>query len=288
LKEALSLYVLYADELFIENLIIDYILIIITAKLTGTPVKRWRAAIAAALGGIYAVAAVLSGADIISGTVFKLLIGMVMVIVAFGMGERFFKLCLIFMAVSAAFAGAVMASMIISGGSVTQLQYGNVTFGVLALSFSLCYCVFSLVFRKIVGHNVEGELTKITIENGGRKVTVTALIDTGNALYDPITGSPITVCDLDAISAVFDNSTLRILRDVKDPLEALDVLGSVKSSTKFYLVPYSAVGTRDGLMLAFRPDCISRDGKRIKGETIAISPENICAANGYSALGSAG
>ena len=47
--------VVYVDRVFLLNLAVDYLLLMTTATLAGTPLRRLRFGICAALGGIYAV-----------------------------------------------------------------------------------------------------------------------------------------------------------------------------------------------------------------------------------------
>ena len=53
--------VLYPDEVFIVNALADYVLLILTARVTGGGAKRRRIVLAAALGGAYSVIAALYG-----------------------------------------------------------------------------------------------------------------------------------------------------------------------------------------------------------------------------------
>ena len=48
--------VVYLDEVFLLNGIIDYLLLLCAARLAGEPLRRPRMALAAALGGLYAAA----------------------------------------------------------------------------------------------------------------------------------------------------------------------------------------------------------------------------------------
>ena len=49
----------YGDVVFAVNAVPDFLLLLLGARLCGYPVRRWRAAVAAAVGGLYAVAVVL-------------------------------------------------------------------------------------------------------------------------------------------------------------------------------------------------------------------------------------
>ena len=276
--------VVYGDELFLENLLIDYILLVVTARVTGTAVKRTRAAAGAAVGGAYSLAVLLSEADILVGIVTKVAVGAIMVLTAFGGGRRYLRLCLVFIAVSAAFAGVVMAvTMIVGNGS-----FWDISFSLLAAAFAVFYGLFSLVFGEIGRHHVAGEITHLVIGCRGRRVKVTALVDTGNALYDPLTGRPVTICTLEAVSGLFDRETMAVLRSVPDPAQAISALAGKNGCVPFSLVPYRALGVERGMLLAFKPETMERDGKKVKGGMVAISREDISEGNGYSALTNAG
>ncbi len=278
-----TLTVIYADELFLENLVVDYALFLMTAKTTGTPLRRWRALLASALGGAYALAAALTGLEFLPGAAFKLTAGVLMAMLVFGGGERFLRLCLTYFALSAAFAGAVMAFVLLGGGA---LEPGCVSFRGLMASLALCWAVTALFFRGAARRHVSGELSELTVKLGARRVTFTALADTGNALEDPLSGQPVTVCSLEALSPLFDRDTVRILRDTPDPVEALPLLRG--RSPAFRLMPYRSVGASEGLLLVFRPEELWRDGRRLKDGLIAVSVAGLVPGKGYAALTNAG
>ena len=280
--------IIYADEIFIENAVIDYVLLIVTAKLTAVPIKRPLAALAALLGGAYAVAVSIA-AGVLVTAVFKVAAGALMAFIVFGKSEHFLRTALVFFAVSAAFAGAVMAFCAASGGDALRgMLYGGVSFKVLILSFLACWLLFSIVFKNLAKNRVADRIIPVVICLGGRTVTVPALIDTGNALYDPVSGSPVTVCSLDAAEGLLDGETLSVLRSCRDPVDAMRRLGGVRRDVTFTLIPFSAVGTESGMLLAFRADYALIRGKRENGALIAVTRGEIGEGRGYSALVHAG
>lgn len=272
--------VIYVDELLLENFVIDYILLIVSSRITGTPAKRWRIALAAGIGGAYAAVVVLSGVSILTGVLVKLAVGVIMVLISFGLKIRSVKLCLTFFALSASFAGAVMAVLIFSGG----IAFGQVTFGALVVSFAVFYGIFYLVFRQIGRHQVSGHISHMVIGEGGRRVKLEALVDTGNGLYDPVSGRAVTICSLDAVSGLFDRETLKAIKEIEDPAKAMEILGKRCPGAGFCLIPYRALGVNDGLLLAFRPDLMERDGVAVKNGMVAIARDGISMGDGYSAL----
>jgi len=53
--------VVYVDSVFVLNTVMDYLLLLSTARLTGVPLRRRRYLLAALAGGVYAVAVFLPG-----------------------------------------------------------------------------------------------------------------------------------------------------------------------------------------------------------------------------------
>lgn len=276
------MYVIYADVVFLENLIVDYILLIATAKLTGVRARRWRAAAGAALGGIYAVLAALPEEGFLRGWALKLAVGVFMALLVFGGSQRFFRVCLVFFGVSAAFAGAVMASAMIRGEGLRGAYLGQVSFASLLLSFAGFYFLFSVAFRSLTRRRVAGTLTRLTVFHNGKKAVIPALLDTGNGLSEPISGLPVTVCSLEAVIDLFDEPVKTILRTEHDPASAFKKLTDA-GVYSFLLVPYRAVGVEDGLLLAFRPQSLRRGQRELTG-FLAIDPGGVGAGTGYSAI----
>ncbi len=276
------MYVLYVDELFVQNLLIDYLLLLATAKVAGLPAKRSRLALAAVLGGLYAAFAALAGSSPLSSPALKVTVGLLMVLIVFGAAERLLRTALIFLGVSAAFAGAVMAATLVRGEDTGLLYPGGVSFSSLILSFAGFYVLFSAAFRFTARRRLRGEVGRLTVTFGGRSVTVSALADTGNGLREPGTGLPVAVCSLESLSPLFEKDVLRVLTEHPDPAEALEELGRLQVYS-FFLVPCRTVGKSAGMLLAFRPQGL-RHGSRELTALVAIDPEGLNDAAGYSAI----
>lgn len=67
--------VIYIDRVFALNLALDYMLLLICARLAGTPLRRLRFLLCAAGGALYAAAVFLPGCAALNGPVFRLLAG---------------------------------------------------------------------------------------------------------------------------------------------------------------------------------------------------------------------
>lgn len=269
---------IYLDELFLINAVVDYLILVSSAKICAEPVKRWRLAVSSVLGGVYGAAAQIPGAEILKNPAIIIATGVIMCVSAFGGARRLTRMTLTFLAISAVFGGFVMAASLLLG----QGGYVRVSLKLLAAAFVVCYVIISLIFRR--SGRASGETVKICITYGERKAALSALVDTGNSLADPATGRPVIVAGVFAVLELFE-------APVRDKLTALEKTGAIavfealgEKGERFRLIPYSAVGVSGGVLLAFRPDKVTINGKELEGALIGLSPNNVSDGGAYSAL----
>ena len=80
--------VVYVDSVFVLNTLMDYLLVLSTARLAGIPLRRGRYLLAGLLGGAYAVAVFLPGLEFLAETPVKLVVGVLLALIAYGGEER--------------------------------------------------------------------------------------------------------------------------------------------------------------------------------------------------------
>jgi stage II sporulation protein GA (sporulation sigma-E factor processing peptidase) len=276
--------VIYADTLFFLNLIINYVLLLVTAKICHSPARRLRLAIAAAFGAAYAVAVLYPSLAFLSSWMVKPAVGIAMALIAFGGQRALLRQVLVFLAVTAAFGGAVLASSLLFGG--TGRLPSSVGLRILLPVFVAGYALLTLLLRRAARRPGGGGIVSLTVRNGTRTLQLRALKDTGNALVDPMTGRPVIVVGLADIAALFDVPVRRILEQLRhsSAVEVLEKLGCEGHGTRFRLVPYSAVGVTGGMLLTYRPDAVEIGGKVRRGVLLAVSPNSVSDSASYAAL----
>jgi stage II sporulation protein GA (sporulation sigma-E factor processing peptidase) len=274
----------FIDSYFIVNLIVNYIMLIVTAKICAAPARRLRLAGAAAAGAAYAVACLIPAAAFLTNPFVKVALGMLMALAAFGGCARLLRTMLVFFAVSAAFGGVVMAASLLGGGAAGGL-FTSASLRVLILSFAVGYVILALVFRRAARHK-GGVIVPVTVRHGGREVAVRALMDTGNALADPLSGRSVMVAGVGELKPLFAPDVAAVLAglDRKGAVRVVEELSEGERPMRFQLIPYSAVGVSGGMLLAFRPDDIVVDGKSRSGMLLALSPNSVSEGGTYSAL----
>ncbi len=265
----------YIDEVFFLNGVIDYLLLLCAARLAGEELRRGRMAVGALLGGAYAAAVFLPGWGFLNEPACKLACAAAMALVAFGRSRRLLRVSLVFLGVSAAFGGGVLALQLLSGRSVMP------DLPSILLSAALCYAFLGLVFRRGLRHG-GGELAGAELTLEGRRCVVTALRDTGNTLTDPHTGKPVMVCEGEKVKSLFPAGECPGAEELADPVSALEKRRG--DSRRWRLLPYRAVGVSHALLLAVKVDCAKVGGEDYGSILVALSPTPVSDGGGYHAL----
>lgn len=272
--------VIYVDILFLLNLAVNYLILLATAKIAAVYINRLKILLGAALGGAYAVAAALMAQPPLHSIWFKIGAAVLMLLVCFGRERGLLRITLIFFAVSAAFGGIVLAVSLIGGGGAHEAIV-PVSLKVLLPSFAVSYAVIALIFKKL-GRRRPGGFAKIAIKNAGKKTEFISLIDTGNSLTDPIGGGKVVIAEVEALAPLFSPNVLDTLRSEMSSTQMLEKLSGCDIA--FRLIPYSAVGLKRGLLLAFKPESVTVNGKDETGMLVAISPTRLSEGGLYSAI----
>ena len=127
-------------------------------------------------------------------------------------------------------------------------------------------------------------MLQIKVSVGGRIQTVTALHDTGNTLRDPVTGCPALVMERRSADALWTPAVADVLAEQLSPEEKMAKLHRIDCPVRFTLLPFRAVGTAAGLLLAACSDYIEVNGKRYPRTPVALSEQAVSDGGGYHAL----
>ena len=279
--------IVYVDSVFVLNTLMDYLLVLCTGRLAGVRLRRGRYALAAVLGGAYAVAVFLPGCGFLGLLPVKVAVGVILSLIAFGAEARLLRLTLLLFAVSCAMAGCVLGLGLLAGGGVPVVRgvfYTDVSAKVLLIAAAAAYLVLTVVFRAAARHGLGGELVDIRVCVNGRIAALTALLDTGSALRDPVTGAAVLVVSPGALDGALPPQAGRLLTPelLRFPPDLLEPLEQAAPGLRWHLVPYRAVGVPGGLLLAVRSDWTEISGERHPGLPVAFSPTAL--GPGYAAL----
>lgn len=272
--------VIYIDLVFLLNLTANYLLLLAGGRMAGAVLRRGRLALGAAAGAVYACLVFLPGLGWLSAWPCRVLSGAGMAAAAYGPGRQLFRAAVMFFGASAALAGLVLAAELLGSGPLTVengVFYTRFDLRLLLVLFVLCYFVLSFFFRG-VGRHGGGELVRLEVRLFGRKLPLTALRDTGHTLTDPATNRPVVVADYGALKAYLPSAA-----DPAQPVDSAKRLNEI-GVKGVRLLPFRAVGTEMGLLLAVRSEGVTADGRELGPLLIALSPGPVSDGGGYQCL----
>lgn len=247
----------YLDIVIFLNFLVDFLLLLGTNRLCGYPPKSGRAALAAAVGGIYGGCCLLPGFGFLSNVLWRTVSLGCMALIAFGISVSALRRGIVFVLLSMALGGVAMG-------------LNGVGFWKLAVS-ALCICLLCAVgFR---GKIRQDKLIPVELVHEGRKICLTALQDTGNTLRDPITGKPVLVVGADVAKRLTGLSQMQLQR----PVESVGAIPGLR------LIPFRAVGKENGLLLALKISQVKIGPWQGSG-LVAFAPEGLCSEGTYQAL----
>ena len=257
--------VVYVDVLFLINFCMDFLALCLAGAILHLPHRTVRLIIAAALGGVYAVASALFGGYVIPGILIGMAMAWLLCEISYGgrcARRRFFALLGIFFVTSWLLGGMITAFYSLLArffekreellGALLAGDGRLVIFFVLAL-----FCAMLLgIGRRRFAYLHKQRAVLLTLREGERTKSVTALVDSGNTLCDPLSGRPCIVLDSNTAREVIPADILNFSEsEPGDP----GVL-SAESRRRIRLIPARSLGG-SRLLVGYRPtDVIIGEG----------------------------
>lgn len=199
----------YADILMLTNLIVDYFLLAVTAKITRQNPSLARRCIASFLAAASTLIIFLPEQNRALELLIRLFISFVICLAAFGYKgiRRLISSAFIFLAVNFAYAGAMLALYYIFKPSGMAIKSSVVYFDispVFLIVFSVAGFLISSVFTHIFAlRHKRAVFCFLTLSFCGKTADFSAVIDTGNSITDPFGGGAVIIADRKKCRGVF-------------------------------------------------------------------------------------
>lgn len=255
---------IYADVLFIINIMMNSSILLLTAWTAGITYKIWRIMLAAAIGSCYVLFSMLANADILNTAFAKITMSLLLVLISFGYQSRRKLLLLLgsFYIVSFILGGAIVGWLYFWHTNhhmdtftkvLMKLSWENLLFG----GCLGIFLIVSIVRSMLLGKKHCQNLYQTTIEYNGKKVDITAMLDTGNGLYTPVGRKPVVIVDQSALEPILSEGVVTYLRENSPDLwlTNLTQCTDVRWLDRTQIIPYHAIGSRS-MLLAFKADCL--------------------------------
>ncbi|CCQ95840.1 putative Peptidase U4 sporulation factor SpoIIGA [[Clostridium] ultunense Esp] len=289
---------IYAEYLLVENIIINYIILYVTEKITRTKTSKLRLFIAATIGSLYTLVVFFPNLRFMGKFIIKFSISVLMIILAFNPEKfnLFLKQLSAFYLTSFVFAGTVIGIFYIISNKFTIVKFSFKNSKELIKFLTLGIGLAIILIRNIIKNhliriNKENCLTNITISLNSKETDLIALIDTGNSLKEPISQKPVIIAEYNALKTILPELVNKAYMDNKD----LDlnfiakIMEEIGDEIKLRLIPFKSLGNDNGILIGFIPDSIkvylANETKKLTEDIIvAIYNDKLATDEQYNGL----
>lgn len=293
---------IYLDIIILENIVINYLILTVTAKFSKNKASNFRLLLGSMLGAAYLVLMILLPDMRIYTTILsKFLLSLAMVAVTFNLAKisSFLRTLVLFYASTFLFAGAGFAflffnhsgSVVRNGVIMSPVSMINTKWSELLLAIAVTFIILRVVWDIIQNKFLrEKMLVRLCIAFDRKAIELCALVDTGNSLHDPLTNMPVVVVEFTAIRELLPEDIRNIFE--KDSENDLNEVSSAISCSAWYsrfrLIPFTSLGKENGMLIGFRPDYIEigkeDEKKGVSNVIVGIYNRALSRNEKYSAL----
>jgi len=246
----------YADVTFAINLLMDFIILWVTARLAGSRVLYFRLFTAALLGAVYSVLYLYFAMTLYYSVPAKLLFSCLLLVIGLAPHSwtEFKKALVYFYGISFAVAGASIAAsyLMITPGESFKFSYLLLLVGAM---FALLIGIYG---EKYLLRRIVPSLLRFGVELrfGAQSCNGQGFLDTGNGLKDPLTRRPVVVAEYEFLKQCLPQDFQQAFDDNQDEDDILDHLSQSSWANRLRIIPFSSIGRKNGILVGVRADTI--------------------------------
>lgn len=284
---------LYIDLILLENIIMNYIIILATGMVCKVNIKHIRIFLASSVGAIYAILVYVINLPIYTNSIIKILVSISMIYISFGSNniKILLKQLLIFYLTSFCFGGSayyllhnINPNLV---KSVNGVLTGTYPIKIAILGGILGFFIINISFRIIKNKLSKKDMIyKVEMFYKDKSTNIKVILDTGNLLTEPITKTPVIIVEAEKLKNIIPEKILNNAENIiyNNSLEEVDE----EIKTRCSIIPFSSIGKKNGIIIGFRPDYIkiyTEEGEQIRKKVIIGIYNNKLAKNElYSGL----
>lgn len=280
---------LYIDVIFLENVMMNYVILLSTQILSKEKRNRLRLIISSIIGSLYSLMEYISKIDVYSNQLLKIILSIAMVYIAFKANtfKKIIKQLLIFYLTSFTFGGCAFFLLYYIRPEQILTDSGKYILKIVILGAILGFFILNLV-PKIIKNRIDKNITinLIKIFYNGKAHIVKAMLDTGNLLCDPITKTPVVIVEKNELKEIIPQQLLNISE--KEIMSYNFNYLNEEIQTRLKIIPFKSIGNENGILIGFRPDYLEMEFEdeiiSIKNVIIGIYENKLSKNNNYSAI----
>lgn len=279
----------YIDVLIVENFIMDYFILYMTSKIlyykkTVRPGQMLlRLCMSSCVGVVYTVVSVLFLHSAFSLFLFKAILSLVMVYIAF-YPKNFHQIL--------KSAGCFYGVTLLSGGAAVVVVDETGSGQYLLLVFAIVAVIGDIVLKSLRQHRtMEKWSVDLYVQFEDKGIWIPALVDSGNELKDPCSGQPVLVVELGAVASILPVQIVELLKNTEsDALFSREIVERMDTwATRLRLIPFASIGCKSGLLVGFRAAVVrirTSDGKCIEqnNRTVCLCAQTLSSDGLYKGL----
>lgn len=244
---------IYLDVILFENICMNYIILFATGLILKAKISQVRIVLSSILGGVYAILSFAPILEIYSNLIFKIIVSITMVYIAFKPKNMklLLKELILFYLVSFAFGGCAFCLLYFIKPQDILMRNGYLT-GTYPIKIALLGGIVGFVIVNIAFKVVKGKISKkdmfcdIEIFFKEKSVQIKAMIDTGNMLKDPISGMPVIVVEKGKLEQIIPKGIIDNLNTILGGGDQMLLNEEEKDYLpKFRVIPFSSLGKQN-------------------------------------------
>ncbi len=282
----------YIDIIFIENMIMNYIILFATGLIIKNNIKHIKLILSSLIGTVYVIMSYISGLEIYANKIIKFLLSIVMIYIAFKPTniKKMFKNIIIFYLTSFCFGGAAYYLLYyISPQQIKNMNgilTGSYPIKIAILGGILGFFIINIGF-KIIKNRIDKNSIFYDAEIGYKEksIRLRVILDTGNLLLEPITSTPVMIIEAEKMKELLGEENIQIISSgLENSFQGL----SEELKLRCRILPFSSVGKNNGMMIGFKPDYIKlyhdTEEETVKKAIIGICDNKLSKSGNYSGL----
>jgi len=287
---------IYLDVIFLENLILNFLILYAVGIETKSKVKFVRIVVSSVVGSAYTVLLYMINNDFFHSIIMKILLSLVMNYIAYKTNKikEILKKIVYFYLTSFVFGGGALALIYVVNTGKISIHNGvisgkytllTIMIGVI-VSFIVIIISFKLIKNKITKKDL---VCNIKIIVNDKQIQTKALIDTGNFLKEPITNIPVIVAEHKLLKNIISDEILENIENILGgDLKNISETTRNEYLSKMKIIPFSSLGKQNGILLGIKAqEAIieqNEETKKIKKVIIGLYNKKISYKGEYHAL----
>lgn len=285
----------YIDVIILENLIMNFIILYATGIILKIKMSYFKIFLSSLIGAIYVILEYIIKLNIYSNIFVKIILSIIMIFIAYNPQnmKSMWKEIIVFYVTTFTFGGIATyliyvlkpQNIIVKNG----MFVGTYVLKVIFIGAILGTIILIIAFKISKNKMTKNDLTcNVKIKLNGREKTLKAIVDTGNMLKEPITGTPVVVIEK---TALYDIIAKEILNNLDSILggDFSKIPEKIRNKyvPKLRIIPFSSLGKENGMLVGIKPEqieIIEEETKEEKNAIIGIYNKSLTKKGEYQAL----